>query len=628
VRARSLAAALLAFASILPARAAPPDAVSHASATGPGRPAPARDTVDGAALRRRHVERLRADHAPVTVLEGTAPLELGRRICEAVVPAVPPKTPVLLKPNLGGFDWFKNPAASGGDDGVRGRITDPEFVRGVIRCLKARGLTDITVADGWTHPPADWDRLVKVSGYEAMARAEGVPLVALDDDGRFDVEGDRPAEPLRVLGMERTGVPTLLMPRLVAHTLEHGLFISLPKIKCHRFAVVSLALKGLQGLIMYEGKSPAYLQKWRTHRELAPYLEAKKKHLPEDRVAYVAALEKFAERLADVLEVEAPDVVLAEGAPAMQGDGFQLLLPTARPLAIGGTNPVLVDRVGAELLGLWDSAALAHELGGHRTSPIIEAAARRLGLDLAHVDVVGDGAAALASPPPPRFKAMAPFALGAAEEERPAIHAAALPPGATVTLDGRGDDEVWRRAPEVRFATDYKGQDTGIVTRARFLWSPDALYALFTLEGAGLRTDRSRPVDVERVDLYEEDCVELFLTPDAARPQRYFEIELGPYGHFFDLDIDKDAHRSDEKWSSGARIAAVQDEDAHRAVIEVALRAPDVTRALVAGARLRLGLYRMEGRAPRRYLAWSPPRTPRPNFHVPEAFGTLVIDPP
>jgi hypothetical protein len=35
----------------------------------------------------------------------------------------------------------------------------------------------------------------------------------------------------------------------------------------------------------------------------------------------------------------------------------------------------------------------------------------------------------------------------------------------------------------------------------------------------------------------------------------------------------------------------------------------------------------MEGTSPREYLAWSPPRTPKPNFHVPEAFGTLVLDP-
>jgi hypothetical protein len=40
-----------------------------------------------------------------------------------------------------------------------------------------------------------------------------------------------------------------------------------------------------------------------------------------------------------------------------------------------------------------------------------------------------------------------------------------------------------------------------------------------------------------------------------------------------------------------------------------------------------MNLYRMEGKEERRYLAWSPPRTKKPNFHVPEAFGSLVLDP-
>jgi hypothetical protein len=35
----------------------------------------------------------------------------------------------------------------------------------------------------------------------------------------------------------------------------------------------------------------------------------------------------------------------------------------------------------------------------------------------------------------------------------------------------------------------------------------------------------------------------------------------------------------------------------------------------------------MEGRSPRKYLAWSPTRTAKPDFHVPAAFGRLVLDP-
>src|SRR5207245_610276 len=95
------------------------------------------------------------------------------------------------------------------------------------------------------------------------------------------------------------------------------------------------------------------------------------------RAEYVASLELFADRLADVLEVAAPHVVLAEGAPVMSGDGFDLLLPEGEPVAVGGTNPVAVDAVGAALLGLGDSAALAAELGGYKTSPLIARAAQR-----------------------------------------------------------------------------------------------------------------------------------------------------------------------------------------------------------------------------------------------------------
>ena len=140
---------------------------------------------------------------------------------------------------------------------------------------------------------------------------------------------------------------------------------------------------------MLSDTSPAFRNKWRMHRELGKWLDAKGKGQAVDRTGYVSALEVFAERIADVLEVEAPDVVLAEGAPMMGGDGFQKLVPSAESVAVGGTNAILVDRVGAELLGLWQNAALARELGGHATSPLIEVAAKRMGLDIASPNVSG-----------------------------------------------------------------------------------------------------------------------------------------------------------------------------------------------------------------------------------------------
>jgi hypothetical protein len=206
-------------------------------------------------------------------------------------------------------------------------------------------------------------------------------------------------------------------------------------------------------------------------------------------------------------------------------------------------------------------------------------------------------------------------------------HAASLG-NASINLDGRADDAAWARATPVSWDSDYAGVATGVVTRARFVYGPQGLFALWELEGAGLQTDRARPTDVPRPKLYEEDCVELFFTPDPQRPLHYFETEIGPFGHFFDVDVDRQAHTSSTSWSSGAHIATTQDPAHHRAVIEAELTAPAIASALVPGAHLPFALYRMEGKSPRKYLAWSPPRTDHPDFHVPSAFGTIVLDPP
>jgi hypothetical protein len=152
------------------------------------------------------------------------------------------------------------------------------------------------------------------------------------------------------------------------------------------------------------------------------------------------------------------------------------------------------------------------------------------------------------------------------------------------------------------------------------------LFVLFELSSAGLHGDESAPTDRDRLKLYEQDCVELFLGPDAARPQHYYEIELGPFGHFLDLEIDRAQKKSRVEWSSGVLVRAARSPAEHSAIIEARLSAPELVRALVPGARLPLALYRMEGAEPRQYLAWRPPRTPKPNFHVPDGFGILAVD--
>ena len=601
-------------------------------------------SVDGSALRQAIVQRLRADRSPVSVVRGTSALELGKKICESTLgqfssahftnPEDASAVPVLLKPNIGGFAGLKNPKKHAGDNGMKGRTTDPEFVRGVVHCLRAHGYTEITIADSKMADAKEWARLLKVSGYKAMAQQEGVALVAMSDDGVFDVEGDMPGKALEVRGMENTSVPTLMMPKILAEHLEHGLYISLPKIKTHRFSVVSLGIKGLQGTVMYSDKSPAYRQKWRSHRELGSYTKGRKKTGKEDRGAYVRALEIFSERMVDVLEVESPDLVMAEGAPAMFGDGFHTLIPIADMVAIGGSNPVLVDAVGAKFLGLLDNAELAKELGGHRGSPLIEAAAKRFGIDLSEIETKGDGAELVDKPRPLHFIGFAPFELGEAPGEQAVDIPDKTPVGTAlgigseqVILDGVADEPLWKNARPVSWDTDYAGNRTGIITRVRFAWSSDTLYAFVELEGAGLAVDTTRSLSEERDGLYKEDCVELFLAPYSDNPEHYYEIEIGPYGHWHDIEVDfSKKKRFNASWQSGVRVATTQDADKHRATMEIAISSKELSGALVKGGSLRMGLFRMEGRSlTKNYLAWSPGMTDKPKFHLPEAFGELLL---
>src|SRR5689334_18986435 len=118
-RPRSSGAPSEAGAASAPIDAGPVEVVSSASAVwDAGAPVVATGAVDGDALRKKNRAWIAADTSPVTVLTGgKGPLDLGLRLCEAVVPARPKETPILIKPNLGGIEWFKDPARSGGDDG-------------------------------------------------------------------------------------------------------------------------------------------------------------------------------------------------------------------------------------------------------------------------------------------------------------------------------------------------------------------------------------------------------------------------------------------------------------------------------------------------------------------------------
>jgi hypothetical protein len=90
---------------------------------------------------------------------------------------------------------------------------------------------------------------------------------------------------------------------------------------------------------------------------------------------------------------------------------------------------------------------------------------------------------------------------------------------------------------------------------------------------------------------------------------------------WIDLDISP-AGLADLK--SGLTRSVRVDEVKQTWVAKMAIPMQSLTLHFDPAQTWRANFYRVEGKAePRKYLAWQPTDTPKPNFHVLEKFGTL-----
>ncbi len=564
---------------------------------------------------RAHARMKAVKDAPVYVIESRDPRAAGRRICEQTVPKRPADTPILLKPNLSGINRLKR----GIDNGLELRTTGIEFLRGVIHCLKARGHTRITVTEAWSRTKQQ-TRWMKTSGLDRLLAEEKVKWVGMWDEGMLYAR----------LPKAKRLKKGLLVPRLLARHLDKGLYISVPRMKMHRFAVMSLGIKNGMGFVYLDGATPEKSRRGGMHQEIGPWLRRFKRQQIDDRKAYARALERFAERLIDVLEAELPHVVLIDGVPPVAGDGFALIEPLDEGVAIGSENVIAAEAVGMEYMGYLDNAALEKEQG-HRTSPILTEAARRFfgTTDVIHgVKVTGFDAWRKWSRVA-HFRAFPKFEVGDSKSAELPWVARALKAKRTKkppVLDGRLDDDVWEAAARIELTTDWGGSPAGPETVARLAWDRDSLYLAFDCAFESLSAPEGPPSEEHR-KLYRYEVVELFVDPTPKSRHTYLEIELGPKGHYLDISVNrKKRPRGDVAWESGVTYKAAIDSQRKRYVIEARIPAAAFGSKTLSPGDWRIGLYRISGTKPDRiYQARFPTRTKKPNFHVPDAFGWLRL---
>lgn len=195
-----------------------------------------------------------------------------------------------------------------------------------------------------------------------------------------------------------------------------------------------------------------------------------------------------------------------------------------------------------------------------------------------------------------------------------------------ITLDAAHPAPEWRQADAVAFSSDWQGKnpDPTRQTEVRILWSDHKLYLRFVCHYQEIYTFEDSDPNGRRDHLWDRDVAEAFLQPDPSRERFCKEFEVSPNGMWIDLDIFPGG-LADLK--SGLQRSVVLDSKAHVWTAEMAIPLNALTAQFDATKIWRANFYRIEGsKEPRDYLAWQPTRTPKPNFHVPSAFGRLRFE--
>ena len=218
----------------------------------------------------------------------------------AAARALGPRSRVLVKPNL--------VAKHAPEKAV---TTHPAVLDAVCAALRRRGVESITVADspGGLYNPAVMKSIYKASGLLAVCERHGALAYTACEAAPRKTDGVRVKE------------FSLLRP-----VLEADFIIDLPKVKTHVMTGMSCAVKNLFGTV------PG-LQKAEFHMRFTEK-------------------EPFGEMLVDLCETVRPQLIIADGVLAMEGDGPAGGTPRALGLVLGGEDAYAVDLAVCRLMGM------------------------------------------------------------------------------------------------------------------------------------------------------------------------------------------------------------------------------------------------------------------------------------
>ena len=189
------------------------------------------------------------------------------------------------------------------------------------------------------------------------------------------------------------------------------------------------------------------------------------------------------------------------------------------------------------------------------------------------------------------------------------------------------DNQIWQECLPVAIEHYWSGEPAPSSRHgeARICWSEKALHVRFVCNQQEPLIVSSSPIsDKKTLGLWDRDVCEIFVAPDPANTWRYFEFEAAPTGEWVDLGITLTPSGRETDWDFASGVSTAAKLEQERLFVGMRIPWSEAIPRPERRERWRVNLFRCVGpESPDRYLAWQPTRTPEPNFHVPNAFGSL-----
>jgi len=203
----------------------------------------------------------------------------------------------------------------------------------------------------------------------------------------------------------------------------------------------------------------------------------------------------------------------------------------------------------------------------------------------------------------------------------------------SITIDGSLSNPDWKTAEVVQLVDCVTGEKPNLKTSFRVLYDDENLYIGYQVKDKKIIanfTERNQP-------LYEEDVVELFLSPSGSL-HYYYEFNFSPKNVIFDAIVLNDDGRENigrgtllpwVDWNcEGIQVESVWEENNNwsltAAIPFKSLHLAD-NRTPKSGEVWRANICRIEyGEDETEYSTWSP--TGLVDFHTSERFGALTFE--